>query len=1005
MTDQTDQNEWTSIIIDKCSGDLKKHDELDHSISNKITLSINAKELEYNSDTIIFNDTNAITFYKKYIRLPEIPTDLDTKLYNLIILKNKKNNIDICVSVLKINTTYLEELILNKKEIPNKSFLFLSLRYFDFYDKARRLGNFSEKFHTSGNMEDINKNIGKVIENAMNSSKYKRTNAIEDPKMIKTKLFDYQKCSVKWMLDREKNHEVIKYGNSHEIKLGNIYYEIDTTKFTHKDHRKKVTFYGGAIIDEVGLGKTLQITALGILGKPTTIDKVNKVSNMLNSKATLVLCPNTLAGQWKRELTNKIEKSYKPKIISILTKVHFEKVSYKDLIEADFVLVSFNLLDNKAFKQQWIKDLSTSQNYMKTNLYNYNIVQKVFDNYSKKIIADTKIMEKKQALFQCIHWNRLVVDEFHEVHSNVKNKHIENLLPHIKSTHRWVVSGTPFISNDSLTHMFNYITNYQNIHDIHSIFNNMDMIEFLCNDTFRRNTKESVEKEHTLPPIKEEVHLLKFSATERMMYNAFLANANNDPYSVYLRKLCCDPKLADETKHALSECKTMEDIEKVMVSQYKKEVNLAQTKLENGVKRVFTVLKNIRKLRFNNFKSKVTDELKKQDTSTKIASVLTYDIIPIQKTKYDYSKYKTLDEKEDEDKKDKDEYKPSETELKTLEKIINKVNKELNEKKTELATIKNALEQLENAENRFNILLGEYKGRVTTHDFFNNVVARIRTTAKKEKPNKKVEKEFDPSQNVMDFLDDDSDEESDEEDEDEETCGICLDSIGGNDIGVTKCGHIFHYSCLVTAITKAPKCPYCSTPINQSQIFRLNYEKKEAKKVLTPEELEIQKLVNKVGTKLAHLILYLKNTKKHSILFSQWDDLLTKIGVVLKEHGIKNVFCKGSVFQRDKAIREFNEDDKIKVIMLSSEKAASGTNLTKASQIILVDPVYGDYKYRRDTENQAIGRAHRLGQKERINVVRFVIKESIEEDIYKQNQIEDKKHNYDIERDEIYETI
>mgnify|MGYP000853739210 CR=1 FL=1 len=49
----------------------------------------------------------------------------------------------------------------------------------------------------------------------------------------------------------------------------------------------------------------------------------------------------------------------------------------------------------------------------------------------------------------------------------------------------------------------------------------------------------------------------------------------------------------------------------------------------------------------------------------------------------------------------------------------------------------------------------------------------------------------------------------------------------------------------------------------------------------------------------------------------------------------------------DKAIREFNSRDDIKVIMLSSERTASGTNLTKAENVILLDPVYGTYEYRR----------------------------------------------------------
>lgn len=144
------------------------------------------------------------------------------------------------------------------------------------------------------------------------------------------------------------------------------------------------------------------------------------------------------------------------------------------------------------------------------------------------------------------------------------------------------------------------------------------------------------------------------------------------------------------------------------------------------------------------------------------------------------------------------------------------------------------------------------------------------------------------------------------------------------------------------------------------------------------------------------MILYLRESGEHTIIFSQWDDLLKRVGRILKENNILNVFCKGNCYQRDKAIREFNADDRIKVIMLSSESTAAGTNLTKASQVIFIDPIYGEYKFRKDQERQAIGRAHRLGQKSNIKIVRFVIKDSVEEEIYKMNAIEDKKHINDI---------
>jgi len=153
-----------------------------------------------------------------------------------------------------------------------------------------------------------------------------------------------------------------------------------------------------------------------------------------------------------------------------------------------------------------------------------------------------------------------------------------------------------------------------------------------------------------------------------------------------------------------------------------------------------------------------------------------------------------------------------------------------------------------------------------------------------------------------------------------------------------------------------------------------------------------QALINEVGTKLANLIYFLKSNDKHTIIFSQWDDMLHRVGAVLDNYGIRNVFCRGNIWQRDKAIREFNQQDNIKVIMLSSESAASGTNLTKAKQVILLDPVYGSYEFRKNTEWQAVGRAHRLGQTSEVDVVRFIIKDTVESDIYNMNREEDAKH-------------
>lgn len=86
----------------------------------------------------------------------------------------------------------------------------------------------------------------------------------------------------------------------------------------------------------------------------------------------------------------------------------------------------------------------------------------------------------------------------------------------------------------------------------------------------------------------------------------------------------------------------------------------------------------------------------------------------------------------------------------------------------------------------------------------------------------------------------------------------------------------------------------------------------------------------------------------------------------------------------------FCKQSDINIILLSSRNAASGINLTIANKIILLEPVYGTKEYRYNIESQAIGRADRLGQNRPIEIYRFIIKNTIEEDIIN-NFIDDNK--------------
>ena len=151
---------------------------------------------------------------------------------------------------------------------------------------------------------------------------------------------------------------------------------------------------------------------------------------------------------------------------------------------------------------------------------------------------------------------------------------------------------------------------------------------------------------------------------------------------------------------------------------------------------------------------------------------------------------------------------------------------------------------------------------------------------------------------------------------------------------------------------------------------------------------DMQYLVHLYGTKMGHLISYFKNDFKKNpedcvIIFSQWDTLLKNIQITLKQNGILSLCCKGSVFQKKKAVERFKAKAQgIRILLLSTKYAASGLDLMEANKIILFDPVYGTEKYKHGIEAQAIGRAARLGQKRDIEVIRFLMRNTIEEEIH-----------------------
>lgn len=119
------------------------------------------------------------------------------------------------------------------------------------------------------------------------------------------------------------------------------------------------------------------------------------------------------------------------------------------------------------------------------------------------------------------------------------------------------------------------------------------------------------------------------------------------------------------------------------------------------------------------------------------------------------------------------------------------------------------------------------------------------------------------------------------------------------------------------------------------------------------------------------------NAEGHKVLlFSQFVTMLKIIRTKLEELNLPYHWLTGASTDRAGIVRAFQEDEKASVFLLSLKAGGSGLNLTAASYVILYDPWWNPA-----VENQAIDRAHRIGQTQPVMAYRMLTKSTIEEKI------------------------
>jgi len=123
----------------------------------------------------------------------------------------------------------------------------------------------------------------------------------------------------------------------------------------------------------------------------------------------------------------------------------------------------------------------------------------------------------------------------------------------------------------------------------------------------------------------------------------------------------------------------------------------------------------------------------------------------------------------------------------------------------------------------------------------------------------------------------------------------------------------------------------------------------------------------------------LEKTGSHKILvFSQFVKMLDLIRDQLNQHQIPFSYLDGqtSLGERERQVARFQENESVRVFLISLKAGGTGLNLTAADYVYIVDPWWNPA-----VENQAIDRCYRMGQEKHVVAYRMICQNTIEEKI------------------------
>jgi len=155
-----------------------------------------------------------------------------------------------------------------------------------------------------------------------------------------------------------------------------------------------------------------------------------------------------------------------------------------------------------------------------------------------------------------------------------------------------------------------------------------------------------------------------------------------------------------------------------------------------------------------------------------------------------------------------------------------------------------------------------------------------------------------------------------------------------------------------------------------------------------PEALSDGRIESSKSELLAEQLFDALANGHKALVFVNFLAAIETISSKLEQAGIGYVSMTGATRDRQSLVDRFQHDPDCRVFLLTLKTGGSGLNLTAADTIFLYDPWWNAA-----AENQAIDRAHRIGQSNKVHAYRLIAQGSIEEKILQLQEL--KKELFD----------